>query len=122
MSNEVKGEVTFDARETTFVFKLGTNAQAIVENKVGKSFSQYLRDKGENLGAADIRMIFHAALFRRHEMTEEDVGDLIDELGADRVAKIFTEAIAMASDPRKSNGVDNPRPTKATKERIGMTS
>lgn len=122
MSNPIKGEITFEARETTFVFKLGTNAQAMIEEKVGKNFSQYLRDKGENLGAADIRMIFHAGLFRHHQMTEEDVGELIDELGSDRIAKIFVEAIAVASDQRKSNGADSSRPTKATKERIGMTS
>jgi hypothetical protein len=122
MTNPLKGEVTFEARGQTFTYKLGTNAQIMIETKVGMPISKFFAERSESFSAADVRTIFHAGLYRQHKMTEEDVGDLIDELGADRVAQIFIEAAAAAF-PKKTNGAaDEPHPTKATKAPIGMNS
>jgi hypothetical protein len=125
VTNPVKGEVTFDARGQTFTYKLGTNAQIMIENKVGMSIAKFFAQQSDNFSAADVRTIFHAGLYRQHKMTEDDVGDLIDEIGAERVAQIFVEA-ATAAFPQKTNGAadsaDDPRPIKATKARIGMNS
>jgi hypothetical protein len=122
MTNPLKGEVTFEARGQTFTYKLGTNAQIMIETKVGMPITQFFRERAEQFSAADVRLIFHAGLYRQHKMTEDDVGDLIDELGGDRVAKIFIEAAALAF-PKSTNGAaDDPHPPKATKARIGMNS
>ena len=120
MTNPTTGEVHFEARGETFTFKLGTNAQAMVEAKTGLSWAKYLKAKFEDIGASDTRLIFWAGLFRQHQMTEEDVGDLMDELGQERVAAIFLEAFNAAS-AKATNGPDKnpPRPAKA---RIGMNS
>jgi hypothetical protein len=122
MTNPVKGEVTFEARGQTFTYKLGTNAQIMIETKVGMSIAQFFAERSETFSAADVRTIFHAGLYRQHKMTEEDVGDLIDELGAERVAQIFVEAAAAAFSKKTNGAADDPRPTKATKERTGMNS
>ena len=124
MTNPVKGEVRFEAGGKAYVFKLGTNAQVLLEKKTGMSMSKYLKaDRLEELGASDVRMIFWAGLTRSHpELTEEIVGDLIDEIGPDRVAGIFTEAFDSAK-TKTENGADGEvRPPKPAKARIGMNS
>ena len=128
MTNVTKGEVTFEVRGKTFTFKLGTNAQAMIEAKVGKTMQKFIADKGGDIGATDIRMIIHAGLFRHHQLTEEEVGDLIDEVGADRIAEIMVEAQksseASATSHEKNNGegrIVRP-PMKAAKEQIGISS
>ena len=102
MTNPTKGEVTFDARGQTYTFKLGTNAQIMIENKTGMSITKFFAGRSDNnFSASDVRTIFHAGLFRDHKLTEEDVGDLIDDIGAERVAQIFVEAAAAAF-PKKA--------------------
>lgn len=122
MSNPVKGEVYFEARGQTYTFKIGTNAQVLIEEKIEMSMAQWMKDKAEsqNLSTKDIRLIMWAGLFRNHQMNEDDVGDLIDEIGPERAAEIFTQAATAAA--AKSNGVDPSRPQKQAKERIGMHS
>jgi hypothetical protein len=121
MTNPLKGEVTFEARGQTFTYKLGTNAQIMIENKTGMPISKFFAERA--FSAADVRIIFHAGLYRQHKMTEEDVGDLIDEIGAERVAQIFVEAAAAAF-PKKTNGAGDEaaHPPKPTKERIGIVT
>lgn len=121
MSNPVKGEITFEARGQTFTYKLGTNAQVMIENKTGMSISKFFAERGENFSANDVRTIFHAGLFRQHQLTEDEVGDLIDELGAERVATIFVEAAQSAFAKRPTNGAaETENPPKG--RRIGMNS
>lgn len=99
MTNPLKGEITFESGDKTYTFKLGTNAQIMIENKVGMTLAQFFRDNSEKMGPGQIRTIFHAGLFRNHKMTEEEVGDLIDQMGMEHVAEIFTEA-AIAAFPK----------------------
>lgn len=121
MSNSVKGEVYFEARGETFTFKLGTNAQALIESKTKKTWGAFIKEKFEDLGAADARLIFWAGLFRQHQMTEDEVGDLMDDLGPARVAEIFLEAFTAAA-AKSDGGPEAARPTKAKAQRIGMNS
>lgn len=123
MTNAVKGEVHFESGGKTYTFKLGTNAQVMLEKRVGMSLSKFLKaDRLEEMGASDIRAIFWAGLFRKHELSEDDVGDLIDDIGPERVAAIFLEAFESAK-PQKENGANGePRPQKPMKAQIGMNS
>lgn len=121
MTNPVKGEVSFEARGQTFTFKFGTNAQILIETKTGMTMTRFLNERFENLGAADVRLIFWAGLFRQHQLTEDEVGDLIDEVGPTRVAEIFTEAFDAAK--KQDGDADQSRPMKSAKApRIGMHS
>jgi hypothetical protein len=124
MTNPVKGEVSFESGGKTYYFKLGTNAQVLLEKKTGMPMSKYLKqDRIEDMGAADIRLIFWAGLTRNHpDLTEDMVGDLIDDVGADRIGEIFVEAFESAK-VKKDNGADEGAlPPKPVKARIGMNS
>jgi hypothetical protein len=122
MTNPLKGEVTFEARGQTFTFKLGTNAQIMLEAKTGVSIAEWYRERNNNLTVTDMRTLFHVALYRNHQMTEEDVGDLMDEIGTEKVGEIFKQSGEFAK--RKINGEagNDPHPQKPAKQRIGMNS
>ena len=123
MTNAVKGEVIFEAGGKTYTFKLGTNAQVMIENKTGLSMGKFLnKERLEDMGAKDIRLIFWAGLFRQHQCTEEEVGDIIDEIGPQRVADIFLEAFEVAKSKVENGAAGEPRPPKSAKARIGMNS
>lgn len=122
MTNPVKGEVTFESGGETYTFKLGTNAQVMLEQKIKMPLSKFLnQDRIEDLGISDLRMIFWAGLFRKHQLTEEAVGDIIDDIGPERVSEIFLEAFDSAK--VKSNGADGEvRPTTTAKQPTGTSS
>lgn len=123
MTNPIKGEVHFEADGETYTFKLGTNAQVLIETKLGMTMSQFVQKKTEDLGASEIRLIFWAGLHRQHKMSEEAVGDLLDDIGPERAAAIFLEAMQAAAVPRKENGADGEaRPPTPAKAPIGMNS
>lgn len=114
-THKVKGEVTFECEGKNYRFKLGTNAQVIIEKKAGMPLSKFLKaDRLDEIGAEGIRMIFWAGLTRQHpELTEDEVGDILDELGADRIKDIFEEAFEAAM-VKNAGGVreDPPAPAK----------
>ena len=123
MTNSVKGEVIFEAQGQSWTFKLGTNAQVLLESKVGMPMSKFLQaEKLSELGATDIRLIFWAGLFRQHQLTEDAAGDLIDELGIERVGEIFKEAVEAATARNDNGAAGDQRPSKPAKARIGMNS
>jgi len=110
MGNPVKGEISFELDGKLYTFKFGTNAQAIIESRVGMTTSQFMNTKGENFGAGDLRLIFFAGLYAKHQLTETEVGDLIDELGVERCSEIFVSAVSAANAKTKGNGSDPTSP------------
>ena len=73
-----------------------------------------MEEKKENFGASDLRLIFWAGLYQKHRLSEEEVGDMIDAMGAQKVSEIFWQAVnSAASKMPKGNGVDAdpPQPT-----------
>jgi hypothetical protein len=120
MANTVKGEVEFESGGEIYTFKLGTNAQVLLESRINMSLAKWVREKGDDLTATDIRLIMWAGLHRHHKLSEDAVGDLIDDIGGAKAAEIFTQAFTLAAS-KSSNGAD-PNPPQAAKERIGMNS
>ena len=47
MANAVKGEVSFDCNGVTYIFKLGTNAQALIEERLKISMGAWFKKKAE---------------------------------------------------------------------------
>ena len=123
MSNPVKGEVSYEVNGKNYTFKLGTNAQVMIEKRTGMSMAKYLKqDRLEDLGTEGVRLIFWAGLLRNHpELTEDMAGDLIDDIGPDRVAELFMEAFDSARVKESGAAPNGSRPQKA-KEQIGMNS
>jgi hypothetical protein len=119
MSNAQKGEVTFEAAGKTFTFKLGTFAQAAIEAKTKQSIFKFFNRGADDFGVADMLTVFHAGLLRAHHLTEDEVGDIIDELGMARVGEIIGEALKLAFGEVAENGAGNPIPIKKASPTIG---
>src|SRR5262245_34053064 len=122
MSNPVKGEVTFEAGGKEYTFKFGINAQVILEDRAKMTAPQFMKkiSGGDSFGASDLRLLFYAGLHARHELSETEVGDLIDELGTERCTEIFLRGIGMAAP--KGNGAAGPTIPGSTGEQIGAIS
>jgi hypothetical protein len=113
MSNAHKGEVTFEASGKTYTFKLGTFAQAAIEAKTKQNIFKFFAQAQEAFGVADILTVFHAGLLRAHNLTEDEVADLIDELGMARVGEIMGEALNAAFAGIEAGTANPPAPRKA---------
>ena len=119
MGNMHKGEVTFEASGKTFTFKLGTFAQAAIEAKTKQSIFKFFNRGEDNWGVADLLIVFHAGLLREHHLTEDEAGDLIDELGMGRVGEIIAEALKSAFGEVAESGAANPTPIRKASPMIG---
>lgn len=120
MANPVKGEVGFEADGKSYTFVLGTYARAALQRRTGVSDAKFFKRGADEWGSDDTLAVFHAGLLRHHKMTEEEVGDLIDMLGATKVTEVFVEAIELASQRGAATG--NGRPTKGAGSGIRKTS
>lgn len=110
MGNPYKGEVSFDAMGKTFTMRLGTNARALVEERMGTSWNALMLRPAAEWRERDAIIIMWAGLYQHHKMTEEEVGDLIDEIGPEEVSRITIKAFGLAN-PKEAPG-GNPRPPK----------
>lgn len=119
MGNEHKGEVTFEANGKTFTFKLGTFAQAAIEARTKQSIFKFFNRGEDTWAVSDMLILFHAGLLRAHHLTEDEAGDLIDELGMARVGDIIAEALKLAFGEVAENGAANPTPIRKAPATIG---
>lgn len=107
-ANPVKGEVQFEVDGKPYIFKFGTNAQVIMEERTKMTMLDIMKniqEGGGRFGATHLRLIFFAGLSARHPgITEDQCGDLIDELGHEKCADIFLKAMGLAA--AKGNGSD----------------
>ena len=89
MANKYRGEVGFSAGGKDYTFRLGTNELAILEEKHG--IDEKTMAAG-NMGVCALRTIFLVGLLRHHEgLTDEQAGDLVDELGGFKLVGEFIE-------------------------------
>lgn len=114
MANPVMGEVAFSAGGREYTFKFGTYAQAILQRRSGLSTQKFFARRDDEWGADDLLLVFYAGLHQRHHLTEEQVGDLIDEIGQDRASAVMLDAVTLAN--KEAGGADqNPPPAEANK-------
>ena len=121
MANPHKGEVAFEANGKQYVFKLGTYAQAMLERRVKTTFGKFVARKEDDWGVDDALVMFWAGLYRQHKLTEEQAGDLLDEIGSDRLSEILTEALKI-SQPDEVGVVVDPPKAEAVTNGTGMPS
>jgi hypothetical protein len=122
MSNPIKGEVTFESGGKEYKFKFGINAQVILEERAKMTAPQFMNKISQDrFGAADLRLLFYAGLHGHHELSETEVGNLIDDLGTERCTEIFLKAVGMAA-PRGNGAAGRPTIPGLTGEQIGATS
>lgn len=103
MANPQKGEVAFESNGKQYVFKLGTYAQAMLERRIKMPFTKFMTKQADEWGVDDALAMFWAGLYRQHKLTEEQAGDLMDDIGAERFKDIMLEALKLAQ-PEQETG------------------
>jgi Phage tail tube protein, GTA-gp10 len=97
MANPIKGEVPLEAGGKRYTFVLGTYALAALERRMKMPWPKLFKRAADgDWGIDEILATVHAGLLRHHrQITEEQVADLIDELGIERINDVLSEAIKL---------------------------
>lgn len=119
MGNPNVGEVSFEASGKVYLFKLGTYAQAVLERRTKQPASKFFQRKEDEWGVDDVLSVFYAGLFQKQKLTEEQVADLIDDLGIARVSEIIGEALTAAKPVQKPEASGAPAADPQTAEASG---
>lgn len=101
----MRGAVTFDAGGKTYRLRLTTNALCSLEEQTGKSVEGLLDDlsiPGKKVSA--FRLLFRAAL---GDVTLDQAGDLIDELGAAEADRLLTDTLRLTFPPPDASAEGN---------------
>ncbi len=99
MANPNKSEVGFEVDGKAYVLKMSTNAICEIEDATGKGINEFadgLSDPAK-FRIRDLRTIFYACLVGGgSQLTQVDAGDLMDEVGMDKVGSLVQEAFKVA--------------------------
>ena len=111
MANRFKGEIAVEIGEgegkRTLIFRLGINELIGLQDAIGmkdddQRFMVAMCDPGSFKSFRRLRAAVKAALIRdQPDTTDQDAGDVITELGFDKVGELIEEALAWAM-PDKS--------------------
>jgi hypothetical protein len=101
MSNSIKGEVTIkrgtDKKELTMV--LGVNQLIYLEEQLDSNVNSIVAQlsNSDSIKVGLLRKIFFASLVKHQpDMTEDDAGDIMQEIGLDQAMTKITETIQAA--------------------------
>jgi hypothetical protein len=121
MTNDIRGEVGFDALGQSYTLKFGNGAVRHIENETGMSFAQVgavLSDPAKATMTV-LTVAFHGALRRHHpDLSIDDVDDILDDLGPEKAGKLLGDAVALTYPPAPKGGAKS-NPRKATARSTG---
>jgi len=97
MTNPIKGEVPLEIGDKRYTFVLGTYALAALERRMKMPWPRiFKRATDGEWGIDDVLAVVHCGLLRHHrQLTEEQVADLIDIAGLDRINEMIGEAVKL---------------------------
>jgi Phage tail tube protein, GTA-gp10 len=97
MANPIKGEVPLEIGGKRYTFVLGTYALAALERRMKMPWPRiFKRASDGEWGIDDVLAVVHCGLLRHHrQVTEEQVADLIDEAGLERINMMIGEGIKL---------------------------
>ncbi|MBP1849695.1 hypothetical protein [Rhizobium halophytocola] len=113
MTNQVRGIITREVAGETLSFRISANEWCELEDELGKTTDQLLKDffekaQAEQLDMRYLRGYFRAALSgHRPDITDREAGEIMADMGMIDAVKTLGEVI-MASVPQ-------PEPKKAPK-------
>ena len=118
MANPHKGEIAFLAGGVEYTFRLGTYAMVILERRTKMPVQKFLERPKMDWGAEDMLSLFYAGLYQHHKLSDEQVADIMDDLGADGLGNLIVEAMAasgLSGNPTRegANGSANPPEARA---------
>jgi hypothetical protein len=118
MANHLKGEVEIQAGGEKLTFRLGVNEMVRIQDALGLADDdqKFLLALSNLRSFRAVRTIVHSGLLRdQPEMTEEQAGDVVTELGMARVGEMIQQALRWAlPDKKPDNGKregQKPRPS-----------
>jgi tail tube GTA-gp10-like protein len=111
MANPVKGEVPLEVGGQRYTFVLGTYGLAALERRMKMPWPRLIeRAREGQWGLDDLLALAHSALLRHHrQITEEQVADLMDEVGPERISEVIAEALKLMQ-PEGARGGGEPIP------------
>lgn len=122
MANHLRGEVSFQDGDQTFTFRMGVNQLLDFQERMGLAGQdEKLWEALDNLRSLSVmRKIIYCGLIKSHpEITEEDAGEIISNLGLPKIAEIVMEALRWALPDKKEAGPADdkgkPRPSRGPK-------
>ncbi len=120
MTNPHKGDVPFDVGGQTYTLRYSHNALAALERSQGKGLPKILNEltDTETMTLGKVISFLWAGLQKHHPgITEEQVGDLLDDLdgGIKTAIEIVEDALVKAFSAPGTKGTNPPaRPTNGT--------
>jgi Phage tail tube protein, GTA-gp10 len=95
--NPVKGEVSFECEGKKYTLVLGTFALAALERRMQMSWPQIIKRATDGqAGINDMLAMVYCGLLRHHrQITEEQVADLIDNMGMAEISDILGQAFKL---------------------------
>lgn len=116
MANLHRGQIAETIDGKRYVFRLGANEWAELEEELGKDFSALVNDFYTNAAAGDISMkvlrsYFRAALSEFDpDITDTEAGKMMSDVGMMRAAEIIGRVIAAGMpDDMKGDAEANPQ-------------
>lgn len=118
MGNPQRGEASFEALGEVWTLRFNTNALAEFEEVAGVSVASL----GGGMGIRQLRAIVWCGLGFHHRRTRgnlDNVGNMIDQVGAMEMGDIITRAMSNAFPQKEGDGKS---PPKAAQSEDGSTS
>lgn len=116
MANHLKGEVEIEMPGgRKLIFRLGVNEMIRIQDALGLADDdqKFILALSTMRSFKAIRVIFHSGLLRdQPDMTEEQAGDLVTELGLPRAGEVIAQAFRWAMpDQTSERRAAKPRPS-----------
>lgn len=96
-ANKIKGDFEIVAGDTTYTARFGMNALAKIEEEFGKSVESVFADIEKQKSIRATRTLIRCAIQTHHpEVTDEDVGNIMDAVGLDKLSDLMAEGVKAA--------------------------
>lgn len=112
MSNSLKGEVSFEAYGDTYTLAFPINSLIKLEERLGCGIVQIGDQLNGGASMGTIRALFWAGLIAHHNLSEDEAGDLIDEVGLAEAAELAGKSLTLSM-PGAGGAKSSPRQRKA---------
>ncbi len=108
-ANPVKGEVTLKAEDEEYTLVFGSNAMAALEEKLDMGMQAIAALFSQDIRIGTLRAMLWAALSEHHDLTEKEVGTLMDKAGIDTVGEAIGNTFTLALPKGDAKGTARPR-------------
>lgn len=104
--NRRRGETAMGAYTLVYSF----NAMCLLEDETGLKTGEIIQQMQDGVGLKQLRTFIWAGLQEKHpDFSQEDAGDVIDEVGIEPAMASLQQAIEAAFSVEKKAGPKNPR-------------